>query len=67
MRSPGRVRPVGLPDERPKGADVDHLDAIRKYVAAVIAANEGFGEDLARRARAKEAEGFILTQPGLDW
>jgi hypothetical protein len=44
--------------------NVDHLDAIRKHVAAVIAANEGFGEELARRARAKEAEGFRIVDGG---
>ena len=43
---------------------MDYLDAIRKYVAAVIEANEGLGEDVARRARAKEAEGFRIVDGG---
>jgi hypothetical protein len=43
---------------------VDHLDAIRKHVTAVIEANEGFDEDMARRARTKEAEGFRIVDGG---
>ena len=43
---------------------MDHLDAIRNHVAAVIEANEDFDEELARRARAKESEGFRIVDGG---
>jgi hypothetical protein len=43
---------------------MDHLEAIRKHVAAVIKAGENFEEHVARRARAKEAEGYRIVEGG---
>jgi hypothetical protein len=43
---------------------VDHLEAIRRHVAAVINADERFDEHVARRARAKEAEGYRIVEGG---
>lgn len=43
---------------------MDYLDAIRKHVAAVIKAGESFEENVARRARAKEAEGYRIVEGG---
>lgn len=43
---------------------MDHLDAIRRHVAAVIKNGEDFDEAVARRARAKEAEGYRIVDGG---
>jgi hypothetical protein len=43
---------------------VDHLEAIRAYVAAVIEIAEGVEEQIAGKAREKEAEGYRIVAGG---
>lgn len=43
---------------------MDHLEAIRAYVAAVIEAAEGFEERVVGAARDKEAQGYRIVEGG---
>lgn len=43
---------------------MDHFDAIRRHVAAVIEADEDLEIRLIRKAREKEAEGFRIVAGG---
>jgi hypothetical protein len=47
-----------------RGAPVDHFEAIRKHVAAVIEADEEFEVHLVHKAREREAEGYRIVAGG---